>query len=325
MPRSVVVRRSNCLALIVGLSCVVALASRAQAVGWGPTDFLITGAPNFPDRIGVFDQSFAFKGYLDQNFLGVQGMDFDAQGNLVAQASLSTNPEVRVYSPSGTRIGGFFTNNPSLQFTGDLKVAPDGNYAFGSFTAGVQVYTPGGTFVRQYGSGDSRGITYLPGNRLWSGGAGTTVHVFDMISGAQVGTFTADQQTMSYSMQYSAMTNTVLVVDADRDLGGVFERALTGTLLHQFHVPIPQTDCTGATRGPGGHVFGTTDDFFADVVDWRPDGPVARTIDVYPVEITPVRILWAGLVPEPQSTGLLTAITALYLIRTVRSRERPRI
>src|SRR5262245_44713979 len=118
MPRSVVVRRSNCLALILALNWLLALASRAYAVGWGPTDFLITGAPNFPDRIGVFSQDFTFKGYLETNFLGVQGMDFDAQGNLVAQASLSTNPEVRVYSPSGTRIGGFFTNNPSLRYTG---------------------------------------------------------------------------------------------------------------------------------------------------------------------------------------------------------------
>src|SRR5205814_3867555 len=116
----------------------VAGLQNAGAVGWDSDDFIITGAPNFPQYIGVFDHDFTFKGYLETNFLGVQGMDFDAQGRLVAIASLSTNPEVRVYSFGGARVGGFMTNNPALQYTGDLKVAPDGGYALGSYTAGVQ-------------------------------------------------------------------------------------------------------------------------------------------------------------------------------------------
>src|SRR5438067_8298935 len=94
------------IALLVASVC----AERAHAVGWDRDDFIITGAPNFPQYIGIFDHDFTFKGYLDTNFLGVQGMDFDAQGNLVAIASLSTNPEVRVYSPNGTRVGGFMSN-----------------------------------------------------------------------------------------------------------------------------------------------------------------------------------------------------------------------
>jgi hypothetical protein len=120
--------------------CLILIcAERAFAIGWDRDDFIITGAPNFPDRIGIFDHDFTFKGYLDQNFLGVQGMDFDAAGNLVAQASLTSTAEVRVYSPSGTRIGGFTSNDPLLQFTGDIKVAPNGNFALGTFVSGVPV------------------------------------------------------------------------------------------------------------------------------------------------------------------------------------------
>src|SRR5438874_364759 len=89
--------RRSCLTFLL-LSGWLLLAARASAgTGWDNDDFIITGAPNFPDRIGIFDHDFTFKGYLDTNFLGVQGMDFDAAGNLVAIASLSTNPEVRVY------------------------------------------------------------------------------------------------------------------------------------------------------------------------------------------------------------------------------------
>src|SRR4029079_1766388 len=128
------------------------------------------------------------------------------------------------------------------------------------------VFTPQGTFVRQYGSGNSTGAALLPGNRLWSGAAEPIGRVFDIDSGVQIRTFTADQQVNSGNMQYGATTNPVLMVDSDRDAGGVYERDLTGTLLHQFHLPIAQTNCNGATRGPGGDVFGTTNDLFVDVV-----------------------------------------------------------
>jgi WD40 repeat protein len=186
----------------------------------------------------------------------------------------------------------------------------------------VRVYTPQGSFVRQYGDGDSRGIEYVPGDRLWSGGAGTTVRIFDTDSGAQVGSFTANGQTMSYSMQYSPAENTVLVVDADRDLGGVFELDLSGALLEQFHVPVAQTNCYSATRGPDGHVFGTTGDRFIDIVDWFSNGTVARTLDVYPNDIGAVRILWAGQVPEPGTTTFVAVgIPLLFVMRPSRSRR----
>jgi hypothetical protein len=300
-----------------------AATQRAGAVGWDNDDFIITGAPNFPDRIGIFDHDFTFKGYLDQNFLGVQGMDFDAQGRLVALSQL--NPEVRVYDPSGTRVGGFTqAASPMLVPAADLDVAPDGSYVLGTLSNGARVFTPQGTFIRQYGDGGSAGISMLPGDRLWSGGIGLTVRVFDTVSGVQVGTFTADQQVNSGSMRYDATTNTVLMVDPDRDAGGVYERNIGGTLLRQFHVPVPQTFCFGATRGPGGDIFGTTSNLVIDVVHWLPNGTVAGTFDVYPNSITPARILWAGIVPEPGTAALVVAGVSVLLTRLSRLRGRSR-
>src|SRR5438552_8697467 len=106
--------------VFIALVAMAALSPRADAVGWDRDDFIITGAPNFPQYIGIFDHDFTFKGYLDTNFLSVQGMDFDAQGRLVAVSAL--NPEVRVFNHDGTRAGGFTqANSPMLVSTGDLK------------------------------------------------------------------------------------------------------------------------------------------------------------------------------------------------------------
>src|SRR4051812_9846295 len=217
-------RRSTDLRTIaVGALVFLLISKSVSAVGWDSDDFIVIGAPNFSQYIGIFDHDFTFKGYLDNNFLGVRGMDFDAQGRLVAVSYL--NPEVRVYNPDGTRAGGFAqATSPMLESGGDLKVAPDGNYVFGTNANGVKVFTPQGTFVRRYGEGVSQGITFLPGNRLWSGGLTTTVKIFDTDTGAQVGSFSANGQVNAGSLIYSPITHTVLMLDGDRDAGGVFER-----------------------------------------------------------------------------------------------------
>ena len=306
--------------VLVAMCVLTTAASHLHAVGWDRDDFIISGAPNFPDRIGVFDHDFTFKGYLDQNFFGVQGMDFDAHGRLVAVSSLMR--EVRVYDDSGMRIGGFTqAGSPMLVEAGDVKVTSSGNYVLGTILNGAREFSPSGAFVRQYGDGDSRGVAVVPAERLWSGGNSNTVNIFDLNTGALVGSFGLGQQGRASSMQFSPATNTVLLIDSDRDAGGVFERDLNGALLQQFRVPIPQTNCNGATRGPGGDVFGTTNDFFADVVHWRPDTTVVRTIDVYPVQITAVRILWAGIVPEP-SNGVVLALSSVLLVARSRARLR---
>src|SRR5207253_6662111 len=82
---------------ILGWLLLSAGADRAAAIGWDSNDFLITAGPNFPDRILVCDHDLSFKGYLDPNFLPVGGIDFDAAGHLVAEASYTGYREVRIY------------------------------------------------------------------------------------------------------------------------------------------------------------------------------------------------------------------------------------
>jgi len=300
---------------------------RAEAVGWDGDDFIITGAPHFPQYIGVFDHDFTFKGYLDNNFLGVAGMDFDAQGRLVADSLLTG--EIRVYDPSGAKVGGFTqVGSPMLVPASDVKVAPDGDYVLGTSANGVRVFTPDGTFVRQYGDGKHAGVTLVPGNRLWAGDAGPTVSVFDYHTGEQIGGFATNQQVKSGLFRYYSSSNTVLMVDTDRDAGGVFERDLDGILLHQFHVPHAQISCTGATRGPGGDVYGTHDVYapsYFDLVRWSGDGIVLDQKTLSPVEIKTVAVLWAGSVPEPGVAALMmTGINLLALRQGRRRRVRGR-
>src|SRR5690242_1267397 len=137
----------KCALLLV--ICFFAIGTdRAVAVGWGPTAFLIFGAPNFPDRIGVFDQNFAFKGYIFTNWDGLTAMNFDQQGRLVAFNTFTR--EVRVFDSSGAQVGGFSSStSPMLTSGGDIQVMPDGNYILGTSADGARVFTPDGTFVRQ--------------------------------------------------------------------------------------------------------------------------------------------------------------------------------
>jgi hypothetical protein len=296
-------------------------AETARAIGWDSDDFLVIGAPNFSQYIGVFDHDFTFKGYLDTNFLGVAGLDFDAQGRLVADSNLTG--EVRVYDPSGVKVGGFTqANSPMLSPAGDVKVAPDGNYVFGTLNNGVRLFTPQGTFIRQYGTGNHTGVTLVPGGRMWAGGAGITVSVFDYTSGSMVATFDADQQVNSGLLRYYASTNSVLMVDFDRDAGGAFERDLAGNLLRAFHVPQVSTYCNGAIRMPSGDIYGTHDWYapsYPDLVHWSADGTVLGEKAIWPVEIKTGDILWAGSVPEPALTGV-----SLFLLWTHLGRRQAR-
>jgi hypothetical protein len=211
-----------------------------------------------------------------------------------------------------------------LVSTGDLKVAQDGDYVLGTTANGVRSFTPQGNFVRQYGDGDSRGVTFVPGGRLWSGGNSTTVNIFDFGTGDRVGSFTLDQQINGSSMRYSAVTNTVLVVDADRDAGGVFERDLAGHLLHEFHVPQASTYCRDAVRLPGSDVYGTHDVYaplYPDLIHWGADGTVLEERTIWPREIKTGRILWTGSVPEPATSGLAVAFFFCLLKRNRRKPE----
>src|SRR5439155_6859047 len=143
----------------ISLLAVLLAASRATAIGWDPTDFLIGGGPNFTNKIGVFDQNLSFKGYLESSFVTVEGMDFDSAGRLVAVAG--SMQEVRAYDKSGAKVGGFIRNDNLLGTSVDLKVTPNGDYVVATQNFGggdgAREFGPDGTFVRQYGSGWIRG------------------------------------------------------------------------------------------------------------------------------------------------------------------------
>jgi hypothetical protein len=297
----------------LSLFALLMCASHARAVGWGPTDFLIFGAPNFPDRIGVFDQNLSFKGNLFTGWTGLQAMNFDQQGRLVAFNTFAR--EVRVYDSTGALVGGFdSTTSPMLTNGGDIQIMSNGDYIVGTSANGARVFTPQGTFVRQYGSGDYSSIAVLPGAKMWAGNPSMlTMNVLDTDTGNQIASFGMNQQTRPSYMNYDSTTNTVLCIDRDRDAGGVFERDLNGALLQQFHIPIAQTTCNGAIFGPAGDIFGTTSNAAIGVVEWGPNGSVVRTLAVS--EFTQARILWAGSVPEPGSVAIAVTAFALLLRR----------
>jgi len=305
---------------ILGWLLLSAGPHRAAAIGWDSNDFLISGGPNFPDRIGVFDYDLTFKGYLDMGFLPVRGLDFDAAGNVVAVASTSVRGEVRVYSSDGSRVGGFVRNDGMMGVGNDLKVAPDGTYVVGTGNLsggdGVRQFTQDGTFLRQYGSGDLRGVAVLPGNRIWIGGLDTTsVGVFDLGSGMSQGSIVLTSPIQrAFSMQFLPTVNSVLMVDFSAHQ--VVERDLLGTTIHGFGTPFI-TSLSHATVGPFEDIFATDSD--QHLLQWHRDGTFVGSSSLSTTLGRGVGILWAGSIPEP-STAAVAMISAAAIFARRRRR-----
>ncbi len=302
--------------MCLGLRCLIVIcvllagAGRAGAIGWDSDDFLIGGGPSFTNKIGVFDHDLSFKGLLDPNFLTVRGMDFDAQGHLVAVASF--HREVRVYDSSGAHIGGFVRPDDALGAAADLKVAPDGTYLIGpqnQFGAtGARQFDPQGAFVRQYGSGNVSGIAVVPGNKFWASGLSSpTITIFDLVGGGQVGTIAVAGLTAALSMSYSASTNTVLLPDTLSST--VLETDLTGTVLEEFHAPSA-TSFVSVVRGPDADVFATTGGG-QSILRWHANGDFAGSVATSATLGNSGWIVWAGNIPEP--TGWVSITIALYI------------
>ncbi|MGH7178625.1 MAG: PEP-CTERM sorting domain-containing protein [Tepidisphaeraceae bacterium] len=292
-------RLHACLTLLCWL---VVPAQPVCGIGWAPTDFLIGGGTAaFTNRIGVFDSNLSFKGYLDSDFFGVGGMDFDANGHLVA-VSGTTLREVRVYDSSGAKIGGFIRPDNAIDASGDLVVAPGGDYVIGQanqFGAdGARRFHPDGTFVQQYGTGDARATAFVPGDKVWTGRIGLSgFNVFDFNSGVQTATYTITGMGSSFSMNYSAASNTVLSISQ----GKVWEIDAGGNLIRTF---LGATDTLSAvTRGPGGDVFATSFNAHG-VFRWNQDGTFVGFLSTPQFGGTS-HIGWAGNVPEPSSGMLL--------------------
>jgi WD40 repeat protein len=293
--------------------------SSARAIGWDNDDFLIGGGPSFTTRIGVFDHDLTFKGLLDSNFVTVAGMDFDAAGRLVAVASGNVR-SVRVYDSSGVIVGGFTRNDDLLGTSADLKVAPNGNYIIATQNFGggdgAREFMPDGSFVRQYGSGWITGAVVLPGNRLWTGGPGfSSINVFDLTTGAQTGSLTIPGVHGVFGMNYDSLTNTVLI--ANYSASATFECDLSGNVLRSFDSAPLAASTEAATRGPNCDVFVTTGS--RTVLHWRADGSFVESVSTASSIGFPGAIMWAGNLPEPSATGVLTGTLVCALRRSRRT------
>src|SRR5438093_1015249 len=66
-------RRTSILVWSLVIGWLLTAEAALAGTGWDSNDFLISGGPNFPDRIGVFDFDMSFKGYLDTNYIPVRG------------------------------------------------------------------------------------------------------------------------------------------------------------------------------------------------------------------------------------------------------------
>ncbi|MBC8105266.1 MAG: hypothetical protein H7Z14_01655 [Anaerolineae bacterium] len=291
---------------------LLACTTRAEAIGWDSNDFLIGGGSSFTSRIGVFDHDLTFKGYLDTNFVTVAGMDFDAQGRLVAVAGAMRS--VRVYQPTnGAIVGGFTRQDDALGSAADLKLAPDGSYVIGTNNFGggdgARRFQTDGSFVQQIGSGPIRAVAVVPGDKVWTGGIGTQhITVFDLASGTQTGTISIAGISSFRSMAFSQSTNSVLVASN----ASVWELDLSGNLIRPFHADT--MGLGSVARGPGGDVVATAG---GNVVRWSPDGTLIGTFPSG--EVGTNGIVWAGNVPEPGGLCVVGACLLMFGQRTRRS------
>ncbi len=313
---------SRSVAPTYGLLAVVGMilsvgSPTAEAVPFDFDDFIVSGF--LSDNIAVFDSDRTFKGFLDTNFNGVSGMDFDAAGRVVAT---SVNGEVRVYNSAGELVPELSFFNDDLGAAIDLKVGPSGNYYVGtqSTGGGLLEFTPTGETVRVWAEGDYDGVAVLPGGVFWGGGFGLPprgfINIFDLDTGVQSGTIPLDNgQVTAVSMFYDPNTDTVLTVDIDSDK--VYERDIDGNFIRSFEVPdgFPEMRTSvGVTRGPNGDVYATNQGTLGSadgngVFIWDASGDFVEFIEFPEAAVrAPIGILYTGnspVVPEPTSVVLL--------------------
>jgi hypothetical protein len=288
--------------LIIAFLCVVgcccALPNTANAVGWGPDDFIIGGGTNTGGQVGIFDPNLVFKGYLERpSSFGVD--DFNRLGQLVGREGTHS---VRVFDASGDIVGGF----ASLDFmpVGKLNVAPNGNYLVplnsSTTPGGVGEYQPDGTLVRRLGTGIINSLAVIPGDKMWAwfpDDGRDVVRVYDLASGAQSATITLSGIAPNH-MRFSPTTNTMLIASIQAQ--AVFEADYAnGLILQTFHAPA-DADLTDVTRGPNGDVLAT--DTRERVLRWRQDGSFIGSLSTTELLGRPSQLIWEGNTPEPNST-----------------------
>src|SRR4051794_21835312 len=172
---------------IVALYSIFISPTLTQAIGFDRDDFIVSAFTS--GNIGVFDSDFTFKGYLDANFPRAAGLDFDAQGHVVA---VGQNNEIRVYDSTGNRLRTLNIGNPEGGEPIDLKVGPDGDYYVGNQLL-LREVSPAGVALRQFSIPDVAGVVALPNGVLW-GGSGNQVakpgylQPIDLATGGYLGT-----------------------------------------------------------------------------------------------------------------------------------------
>lgn len=308
--------RRGCLPLLLQATCFLLInVSRAPAVGWDSDDFIIGGGTNQGGKVGVFNADLTFKGYLENpSAYGFE--DFDANGRLVG---IEGSNELRLYDPSGAYAGGFYRADDALKGGVGLRVARNGdyivperpNYGFG----GVLEFQPDGTLINQYGSGTrASSLVVVPENRAWvwfpSDGA-SVVRVIDLSTFEQIGTVSLPN-VAPQNMRYCPSTNTVLMASVFAN--GVVETDLAGQVVRQFILPNNVFAIGTVTRGANGDVLATSSDSTRLIVRWHGDGTLVGTVSVSQTIGEPGAIIWAGDVPEPTGS-LLMSCAAVALCR----------
>ncbi len=283
----------------------------ASGTRFDDNDFIISSVSG--EFLGVYSESFEFKGPLGESVSVVTGLDFNRFGHLVSRGRFNSpaEGEIVVFDPSGFPAA--YQPDPVFGTGGalDVKVLPNGNYLLAAQDAlfgtpnGLLEMSPDGTVLRQFDEGDYEGAAVLPDGTIWGGGSSGTgfLNVFDYASGNLIASFQGysggrggppdnpldEGQRGAHSMFFSAATGTVLI--ADRQAGVIYERNPDVSFVRKFEFDEGFGQLVGVTRGPGGDVFAVSN---STVTRWQADGTFVETIDVMPPSISAWNIVWTG-------------------------------
>ena len=265
----------------------VSVQSAAQGQGWDEDDLIVTGI--FSNNIAVFDADLTFKGYLDSNFPGAWGLDFNSSGQVVAVGQSS----IRVYNSDGSLVSSFHI--PQISDSRDVAVGANGNFFIASSFHRINEVSQDGVLLNAITIGPYYGVAAITNSGILAGGyIGNEVRVFDAFSGNLIDTIALDTDEVATSLLYDRSTNTVFVCDANNNT--VFQRNPDGTLVQTFtdeHLETPW----GATIGPNGDVFGT-EGTTSKIYKWDIDGNLISVTSVLSVITVPGNVLWAGNAPN---------------------------
>jgi hypothetical protein len=257
--------------------------------GFSNTDFLVSNV-NSPGKIAVYDQNFIFKGYLENNFPLVLGLDILPGGDVVASGNGSS---VRRYNSAGIST---IIRNAVIGNAGEIKAFRNNRLYFArrSTASGVEELNLVGDSLRSFGAKKYWSVVVLPNGTLWANdpeNPENAADVYNLQSGAFIGSFPLDNgQDVAYSMFYSAQTNTVLMSNGI----AVYERTLSGAFVRKFTPGDGDLgSCFGVTRGPNGMVYATSSTD-TTIHAWTAQGVYLGASSLTLTSTRPANIIWMG-------------------------------